>query len=366
MLAGNIGAALPTGLGFSLGRAGAAAAAAAAAAANGCTASAANGAANVSSADGAANGAAGGQTAPPPPQQQQRHRLVVFQGDGGLQMTAQELGTFARFGSDAIVILVNNDGYLVERYLSPIPHSSEGRRSLVYGFVRLPGGYVFLKPTLPVPAMQLNEPIQPPTPTPTPAATGYNYLAPWDYAAVADAMCRNVPGGKYKVLKAASYAAARAALLEARDALAGHFVFIEAVVSSSDAAPAAGAMRRAFCGGFFAGVPLYRGRFEAEFGPDWAARSARVAAKRVMSESLAEAMAAAGVAASPRGSEDGGGGGGGAAGPSNGAAAAAAAPARRPMPTIDSTGSVASLAENGGNGKSGNGNGGGKPAGNGW
>ena len=123
MLAGNIGAALPTGLGFSLGRAGAAAAAAAAA--NGCTNAAANGAANVSSANGAANGAAGGQSAPPP--QQQRHRLVVFQGDGGLQMTAQELGTFARFGSDAIVILVNNDGYLVERYLSPIPHSSEGR-----------------------------------------------------------------------------------------------------------------------------------------------------------------------------------------------------------------------------------------------
>jgi TPP-dependent 2-oxoacid decarboxylase len=143
-LAGNIGAGLPTALGFSLG---------------------------------AAAGGAG-------------RRTVLFQGDGGLQMTAQDIGTFARFGSTAVVVLINNDGYLVERYLSPIAHSS------------------------------------------------YNYLAPWDYSAVADAMCRRITGAKYRVLRATTRDEAAAAIAEAK-ALRDHFVFIECVVSPKDAAPGA-------------------------------------------------------------------------------------------------------------------------------
>jgi TPP-dependent 2-oxoacid decarboxylase len=47
----------------------------------------------------------------------------VCQGDGGLQMTAGEIGNYARSGSNAIIILVDNNGYLIERYLSPIPDS---------------------------------------------------------------------------------------------------------------------------------------------------------------------------------------------------------------------------------------------------
>jgi hypothetical protein len=61
------------------------------------------------------------------------------QGDGGLQMTAQELGTFARFGSNAIVCVIENNGYLVERYLSPIAHSCESGPLLVWGGVVLGG-----------------------------------------------------------------------------------------------------------------------------------------------------------------------------------------------------------------------------------
>lgn len=53
------------------------------------------------------------------------HLLLRAQGDGGLQMTAQELGSFVRFGSTAVLLLINNNGYLVERYLSPIAHSCE-------------------------------------------------------------------------------------------------------------------------------------------------------------------------------------------------------------------------------------------------
>lgn len=44
-------------------------------------------------------------------------RPVVLTGDGAFQMTAQELSTLIREKCPAVVILVNNDGYLIERYL---------------------------------------------------------------------------------------------------------------------------------------------------------------------------------------------------------------------------------------------------------
>jgi len=44
-------------------------------------------------------------------------RPVVLTGDGAFQMTAQELSTFIRERRPAIFILVNNDGYLIERKL---------------------------------------------------------------------------------------------------------------------------------------------------------------------------------------------------------------------------------------------------------
>jgi indolepyruvate decarboxylase len=44
-----------------------------------------------------------------------RRRLVLVTGDGAAQMTIQELGTFFRRGLDPVVIVLNNDGYTVER-----------------------------------------------------------------------------------------------------------------------------------------------------------------------------------------------------------------------------------------------------------
>ena len=44
-------------------------------------------------------------------------RPVVLTGDGAFQMTAQEISTLIREKCPAIIILVNNDGYLIERYL---------------------------------------------------------------------------------------------------------------------------------------------------------------------------------------------------------------------------------------------------------
>lgn len=44
-------------------------------------------------------------------------RPVVVTGDGAFQMTAQELSTHARMKTGAVVFVLNNDGYLVERLL---------------------------------------------------------------------------------------------------------------------------------------------------------------------------------------------------------------------------------------------------------
>ena len=44
-------------------------------------------------------------------------RPVVLTGDGALQMTAQEISTLIRNRCPAIVVVVNNDGYLIEREL---------------------------------------------------------------------------------------------------------------------------------------------------------------------------------------------------------------------------------------------------------
>jgi indolepyruvate decarboxylase len=44
-------------------------------------------------------------------------RAVVLTGDGAFQMTAQEVSTLARERCPAIIVLINNDGYLIERKL---------------------------------------------------------------------------------------------------------------------------------------------------------------------------------------------------------------------------------------------------------
>jgi indolepyruvate decarboxylase len=42
-------------------------------------------------------------------------RLIVLTGDGAAQMTAQEIGAMLRDGLQPFILLVNNDGYTVER-----------------------------------------------------------------------------------------------------------------------------------------------------------------------------------------------------------------------------------------------------------
>ncbi|MBN1664875.1 MAG: alpha-keto acid decarboxylase family protein [Deltaproteobacteria bacterium] len=44
-------------------------------------------------------------------------RPVVLTGDGAFQMTAQEVSTMIREGCPVLIIIINNDGYLIERLL---------------------------------------------------------------------------------------------------------------------------------------------------------------------------------------------------------------------------------------------------------
>ncbi|CAA2143839.1 thiamine pyrophosphate-dependent enzyme [Hyphomicrobium sp. ghe19] len=50
-------------------------------------------------------------------------RPVAFIGDGAFQMTAQELSSLCRRKSNAIVLLLNNDGYTTERAIHEGPYN---------------------------------------------------------------------------------------------------------------------------------------------------------------------------------------------------------------------------------------------------
>ena len=65
-------------------------------------------------------------------------RCVIIDGEGGQQMTANELGTFARYGiKNPIFITVNNSGYLAERITNRYP-DEEYNNTAPWDFAALP------------------------------------------------------------------------------------------------------------------------------------------------------------------------------------------------------------------------------------
>lgn len=48
-------------------------------------------------------------------------RVILLTGDGAHQMTALEIGNMLRYGKKPVVIVINNDGYMIERALSEDP-----------------------------------------------------------------------------------------------------------------------------------------------------------------------------------------------------------------------------------------------------
>jgi indolepyruvate decarboxylase len=49
-------------------------------------------------------------------------RTILITGEGSHQLTANEIGAMGRFGKNAIVFVLNNDGYLIERALEENPN----------------------------------------------------------------------------------------------------------------------------------------------------------------------------------------------------------------------------------------------------
>lgn len=50
-------------------------------------------------------------------------RVLLLEGDGGFQMTVQELSTLLRHGCNPIIFLLNNDGYVTERLIHDGPYN---------------------------------------------------------------------------------------------------------------------------------------------------------------------------------------------------------------------------------------------------
>ena len=68
-------------------------------------------------------------------------RTVVLIGDGAFQMTVQELGSHIRFNTNALIFVLNNNGYLIERLIHDGPYNE----IQTWQYARLPdvfgGGY---------------------------------------------------------------------------------------------------------------------------------------------------------------------------------------------------------------------------------
>lgn len=50
-------------------------------------------------------------------------RIILITGEGSHQLTVQEISQFARFGLKPIIMVLNNDGYLIERLLCDYPEA---------------------------------------------------------------------------------------------------------------------------------------------------------------------------------------------------------------------------------------------------
>jgi indolepyruvate decarboxylase len=50
-----------------------------------------------------------------------KRRTILITGEGSHQLTANEIGNMGRYGANPIILVLNNDGYMVERALEPNP-----------------------------------------------------------------------------------------------------------------------------------------------------------------------------------------------------------------------------------------------------
>ena len=67
-------------------------------------------------------------------------RTILITGEGSHQLTANEIGNMGRFQANPIIFVLNNDGYMVERALEPIPDWSYNDLAK-WRYADLPGAF---------------------------------------------------------------------------------------------------------------------------------------------------------------------------------------------------------------------------------
>jgi pyruvate decarboxylase len=63
-------------------------------------------------------------------------RVVLLVGEGSLQMTVQEIGSYIRFGFKPIIFVINNNGYSIERAING-PEQSYNEVSMLWDHQQL-------------------------------------------------------------------------------------------------------------------------------------------------------------------------------------------------------------------------------------
>jgi indolepyruvate decarboxylase len=66
--------------------------------------------------------------------------VLLFTGEGALQLTAQEIGSILANGCKPIVFLLNNKGYTIERYLN-LPTATSYNNISNWDYTKLPEAF---------------------------------------------------------------------------------------------------------------------------------------------------------------------------------------------------------------------------------
>jgi indolepyruvate decarboxylase len=73
-------------------------------------------------------------------------RVLLFTGDGALQLTAQEISSMLYYGCKPIIFVLNNDGYTIEKYLNVKTEGQKYNQIPKWSYTKLPevfGGNAF-------------------------------------------------------------------------------------------------------------------------------------------------------------------------------------------------------------------------------
>ena len=68
-------------------------------------------------------------------------RVLLFTGDGALQLTAQEISSMLYYGCKPIIFVLNNDGYTIEKYLNVKTEGQKYNQIPKWSYTKLPDAF---------------------------------------------------------------------------------------------------------------------------------------------------------------------------------------------------------------------------------